>query len=70
MKNLLTRTGTVLVSKRGAWLVLAALVLLVTVLFGLLSGAGEDRPTQSAPPDSESARAEAVLDQFPGANEQ
>lgn len=70
MQKFLSRTATILVSPRGAWLVLGALVLLVTLLFGLLSGAGEDRPTQSAPPDSESARAEAVLDAFPGADEQ
>lgn len=70
MQKFLSRTAAILVSPRGAWLVLGALVLLVTLLFGLLSGAGEDRPSQSAPPDSESARAEAVLDAFPGADEQ
>ena len=70
MKNSLANIGTSLVSKRGAWIVLGAVLVLVTLLFGLLSGAGEDRPMESAPPDSESSQVADTLAKFPDADEQ
>lgn len=70
MKNSLANIGTALVSKRGAWIVLGAVLVLVTLLFGLLSGAGEDRPMESAPPDSESSQVADTLAKFPDADEQ
>ncbi|MCM1011323.1 MULTISPECIES: MMPL family transporter [unclassified Brevibacterium] len=70
MKNSLAAIGTALVSKRGAWIVLGAVLVLVTLLFGLLSGSGEDRPMESAPPDSESSQVADTLAKFPDADEQ
>lgn len=70
MKNSLANIGTALVSKRGAWIVLGAVLVLVTLLFGLLSGAGEDRPMESAPPDSEASQVADTLAKFPEADEQ
>lgn len=70
MKNSLAHTGAFLASKRGAWISLGAVLIVVTLLFGLLAGAGEDRPIESAPPDSESSRVADVLAKFPDADEQ
>lgn len=70
MKNSLANIGTALVSKRGAWIVLGAVLVLVILLFGLLSGAGEDRPMESAPSDSESSQVADTLAKFPDADEQ
>lgn len=70
MKNSLAHTGAFLASKRGAWIGLGAVLIVVTLLFGLLAGAGEDRPIESAPADSESSRVADVLAKFPDADEQ
>jgi RND superfamily putative drug exporter len=68
-KQLATAAHT-LTSKRGSWLVLGGVVVLVALIFGLLSGAGEDRANENAPTDSESTRAQQTLDKFPGADKQ
>ncbi|MFP3395181.1 MMPL family transporter [Brevibacterium sp. H602] len=70
MNSPLAKTAHTLTSKRGSWLVLGGIVVLVALLFGLLSGAGEDRSTETAPADSESTQAQKILDKFPEADKQ
>lgn len=70
MNTTLTRSAHTLVSKRGSWFVLGGVVILVTLLFGLLSGAGEDRANESAPADSESTQTAQLLQKFPDADKQ
>ncbi|AZU01854.1 MMPL family transporter [Brevibacterium linens] len=70
MNSPLAKTAHTLTSKRGSWLVLGGVVVLVALLFGLLSGAGEDRPSETAPADSESTQAHQILDKFPEADKQ
>ncbi|WP_169253319.1 MMPL family transporter [Brevibacterium sp. 'Marine'] len=70
MNSPLAKTAHTLTSKRGSWLVLGGVVVLVALLFGLLSGAGEDRPSETAPADSESTQAQTILDKFPEADKQ
>lgn len=70
MNTTLTKSAHTLVSKRGSWFVLGGVVILVTLLFGLLSGAGEDRANESAPADSESTQAAQLLQKFPDADKQ
>ena len=70
MNSPLAKTAHTLTSKRGSWLVLGGVDVLVVLLFGLLSGAGEDRPNETAPADSESTQAQQTLDKFPEADKQ
>ena len=70
MHTPLAKTAHTLTSKRGSWLVLGGIVILVALIFGLLSGAGEDRANESAPADSESTQAQKILDEFPEADKQ
>ncbi|MGO3071621.1 MAG: MMPL family transporter [Brevibacterium linens] len=70
MNSPLATTAHTLTSKRGSWLFLGGVVVLVVLLFGLLSGAGEDRPNETAPADSESTQAQQTLDKFPEADKQ
>ena len=70
MNTTLTKSANTLVSKRGSWFVLGGVVILVTLLFGLLSGAGEDRANESAPADSESTQTAQLLQKFPDADKQ
>ncbi|SDS08903.1 putative drug exporter of the RND superfamily [Brevibacterium siliguriense] len=70
MNSPLERTAHTLTSKRGSWLVLGGIVVLVALLFGLLSGAGEDRANETAPSGSESTQAQKILDKFPEADKQ
>ncbi|GAA1550548.1 MMPL family transporter [Brevibacterium picturae] len=70
MNTTLTKSAHTLVSKRGSWFVLGGVVILVSLLFGLLSGAGEDRATESAPADSESTQTAELLQKFPDADTQ
>ncbi|MDN6605973.1 MMPL family transporter, partial [Brevibacterium sp.] len=70
MNTSLTKSAHALVSKRGSWFVLGGVVILVTLLFGLLSGPGEDRANESAPADSESTQAAQLLQKFPDADKQ
>ncbi|GAA1863091.1 MMPL family transporter [Brevibacterium marinum] len=70
MYTTLSKSAHTLVSKRGSWFVLGGVVILVSLLFGLLSGAGEDRATESAPADSESTQAAQLLEKFPDADQQ
>lgn len=70
MNTTLTKSAHTLVSKRGSWFVLGGVVILVSLLFGLLSGAGEDRATESAPADSESTQTAQLLQKFPDADTQ
>lgn len=70
MNTTLTKSAHTLVSKRGSWFVLGGVVILVTLLFGLLSGAGEDRANESAPADSESTQTAQLLQKFPDADKQ
>ncbi|WP_166821718.1 MMPL family transporter [Brevibacterium limosum] len=70
MNSPLAKTAHTLTSKRGSWLVLGGIVVLVALIFGLLSGAGEDRANETAPADSESTQAQKILDRFPDADKQ
>ena len=70
MNSPLATTAHTLTSKRGSLLFLGGVVVLVVLLFGLLSGAGEDRPNETAPADSESTQAQQTLDKFPEADKQ
>lgn len=70
MNTTLTKSAHTLVSKRGSWFVLGGVVILVSLIFGLLSGAGEDRATESAPADSESTQTAQLLQKFPDADTQ
>ncbi|WP_167199406.1 MMPL family transporter [Brevibacterium pigmentatum] len=70
MNSPLAKTAHTLTSKRGSWLVLGGIVVLVALIFGLLSGAGEDRANESAPANSESTQAQKILDEFPEADKQ
>lgn len=70
MNSPLAKTAHTLTSKRGSWLVLGGIVVLVALTFGLLSGAGEDRSSESAPANSESSQAQKILDEFPEADKQ
>ena len=70
MNSPLAKTAHTLTSKRGSWLVLGGIVVLVALIFGLLSGAGEDRSNESAPANSESTQAQKILDEFPEADKQ
>ena len=70
MHTPLAKTAHTLTSKRGSWLVLGGIVVLVALIFGLLSGAGEDRANETAPADSESTQAQKILDEFPEADKQ
>lgn len=70
MNSFLTAAARTLTSKRGSWLVLGGVVVVVALIFGLLSGAGEDRPTENAPADSESTQAQQILVEFPEADRQ
>ncbi|MGC3023212.1 MMPL family transporter [Brevibacterium sp. FAM 24630] len=70
MNSFLAKSAHALTSKRGSWLVLGGVVVLVALIFGLLSGAGEDRANETAPADSESTQAQQTLDKFPDADKQ
>src|SRR5690625_4739127 len=70
MNSFLTAAARTLTSKRGSWLVLGGVVVVVALIFGLLSGAREDRPTENAPADSESTQAQQILVEFPEADRQ
>ena len=70
MNEQLATTARTLTSKRGSWFVLGGVVVLVALIFGLLSGAGEDRANENAPSDSESTQVQQTLDKFPDADRQ
>ncbi|WEG09575.1 MMPL family transporter [Microbacterium horticulturae] len=55
-----------LTSRRGAWIALALAVLVFVGLFGLFGRAEAPGGNDAAPASSESAQAQAVLDEFPG----
>lgn len=59
-----------LTSRRGAWISLAAVLVIFLALFGVFGQASAPPGNASAPADSESARASAVLAEFPDADEQ
>jgi len=59
-----------LTSRRGAWLSLGGVLVVVAALFGLLSGAEAPSHGAAAPPESESARVSELLDEFPNADQQ
>lgn len=65
-----TRLPDHLTSRRGAWISLAAVLVIFLALFGVFGQASAPAGNDSAPPDSESAQAAAVLAEFPNADEQ
>ncbi|MGO1489546.1 MAG: MMPL family transporter [Arachnia sp.] len=65
-----TRFPDHLTSRRGAWISLAAVLVIFLALFGVFGQASAPAGNASASPDSESARASAILAEFPDADEQ
>lgn len=59
-----------LTSPRGAWISLALVLVVFVALFGLFGRATAPAGNDAAPMDSESARASALLAEFPDADEQ
>lgn len=57
-------------SKKGSWLTLIIGLVVMGVLFGVFGSAKAPEASEQAPPESESQRAQALLDEFPGADEQ
>lgn len=68
--RILMRLPDHLTSRRGAWISLATVLVVFIALFGVFSGASNPAGNDAAPPDSESARASAVLAEFPDADKQ
>lgn len=59
-----------LTSRRGAWTSLGLVVLIMTLLFGVFGSAKAPASNAQAPSSSESAKAAALLDEFPNADRQ
>ncbi|WCD92862.1 MMPL family transporter [Microbacterium sp. nov. GSS16] len=59
-----------LTSRRGAWVSLGLVLLVMVLLFGAFGSAKAPEGNASAPADSESARTSALLDEFPNADRQ
>ncbi|OIU85833.1 MMPL family transporter [Microbacterium sp. AR7-10] len=59
-----------LTSRRGAWVSLGLALLVMVLLFGAFGSAKAPEGNAAAPPDSESARTSALLDEFPNAGRQ
>ena len=57
-------------SKKGSWLTLIIGLVVMGVLFGVFGSAKAPEASEQAPPESESQRAQVLLDEFPGADEQ
>ncbi|MBL3688287.1 MMPL family transporter [Leucobacter zeae] len=57
-------------SRRGAWISLGLVLLVMTALFGAFGSAEAPAGNAQAPADSESARAAELLDEFPDADRQ
>ena len=57
-------------SKRGSWFTLIIGLVVMGVLFGVFGSAKAPEASEQAPAASESQRAQALLDEFPGADEQ
>lgn len=65
-----SRIATSLTSRRGAWVWLGAGLLVIVALFGLFTGTTAAAQGSQAPVDSESARVNELLEQFPNADRQ
>lgn len=59
-----------LTSRRGAWVSLGLVLLVMVLLFGAFGSAKAPEGNTAAPPTSESGRASALLDEFPNADRQ
>ncbi|PKI90878.1 hypothetical protein CW368_09460 [Actinomycetales bacterium SN12] len=59
-----------LTSRRGAWVSLGLVLLVMVLLFGAFGSAKAPEGNAGAPTDSESARTSALLDEFPNADRQ
>lgn len=59
-----------LTSRRGAWISLGLVLLIMTLLFGAFGSAKAPESNAQAPANSESAKAAALLDEFPNADRQ
>ncbi|MGW9627833.1 MMPL family transporter [Microbacterium sp. NPDC055521] len=59
-----------LTSRRGAWVSLGLVLLVMVMLFGAFGSAKAPEGNTAAPPTSESGRASALLDEFPNADRQ
>lgn len=66
----LSRFASRLTSRRGAWISIAIAVLAFVALFGMFARAQAPGGNEAAPPASESAQVQALLDEFPGNSEQ
>lgn len=65
-----TRLPDRLTSRRGAWISLGIVLLTFVALFGLFSRVDAPTGNETAPPDSESSQVNALLEEFPNADEQ
>lgn len=65
-----TRFPDRLTSRRGAWISLGIVLLTFVALFGLFSRIDGPTGNETAPPNSESSKVSALLDEFPNADEQ
>lgn len=59
-----------LTSRRGAWVSLGLVLLVMVLLFGAFGSAKAPEGNSAAPTESESARVSALLDEFPDADRQ
>ncbi|MGO3147425.1 MAG: MMPL family transporter [Leucobacter sp.] len=59
-----------LISRRGAWISLSLVLLVMVALFGAFGSAKAPAQNATAPTDSESAQTSALLEQFPNADRQ
>ncbi|MGV2985293.1 MMPL family transporter [Microbacterium sp. AGC85] len=65
-----TRFPDRLTSRRGAWVSLGIVLLVFVALFGLFSRIDGPTGNDTAPPDAESSRVSAMLEEFPNADQQ
>nr|WP_084189512.1 MMPL family transporter [Tessaracoccus bendigoensis] len=72
MQNSLNRRhlSDVLTSRRGAWVAIGIALVVVTLLFGALSGTAAPPRNESAPPSSESVQVTEAMQGFPNADRQ
>ena len=65
-----TRFSDLLTSRKGAWISLAASLVMMLALFGLFGSAKAPAGNDTAPKDSESSQVDALLDEFPNPDQQ
>lgn len=69
-KRVRTRFSDRLTSRKGAWISLAVSLVTMLALFGAFGSASAPEGVSSAPKDSESSQVDALLSEFPNADQQ